>query len=307
MHAAQVDQYGLPPKYVEVPTPEPLSPDSDLVQVNVLAAGLHRFVRSRASGKHYSSKGLPHVPGSDGVGITTEGQKVFFLSMTPATGGSFVDTINVPKKDVTPLPEGADPVQVAALMNPGFSSWMALQNRCENLPDGFSVLIMGVTSKSGRLAIALARHLGAKRVVGVARDEAAMSTLGLEETITLKDPVEQTDYSKLGHVDVILDYVYGAPGAHLLKNIKPEGRVQYVHVGGLAGLDMAIPGNALRSNDLVIRGSGTGAFGLRAMGKEIPALLAALTNAPEQKVRVEKLQDVERVWEEQGERVVFVP
>ncbi|KAL8819832.1 MAG: hypothetical protein Q9191_007645 [Dirinaria sp. TL-2023a] len=227
--------------------------------------------------------------------------------MTPATGGSFVDKINVPRRDVTPLPEGVDPIQVAGLVNPGFSSWMALRKRCENLPERFSILILGATSKSGRLAIPLARHLGAQRVVGVARDEAALSTLGLDETITLKEPVKQTDYSKLGHVDVILDYVYGPPGAHLLKNIKSEGRVQYVHIGALAGPEMAVPGDALRSHDLVIRGSGTGAFDSGAIAKELPALLAALVKAPVQQVKVEKLQDVERVWEEeQGERVVFV-
>ena len=276
MHGARVDQWGQLPRYVDLPYPETPAAEADHVQIKVLAAGLHRFVRSRAAGRHYSVKNLPHIPGTDGVGTTPDGQKVFFLSMGPATGGSFVDYINVPKRDVIPLPVGADPVQIAALVNPGISSWMALRDRCENLPQNFSVLILGATSKSGQLATAVARHLGAKRIVGVARNEETMKSLGFDEAIVLKDPVEQTDYSQLGHVDVILDYLYGEPAVHLLKSLKSEGKVQYVHIGGLAGTDMTLPGEVLRSKDLVIRGAGAGAFNPRDVPKKLPSFLEAL-------------------------------
>lgn len=307
MHAARVDQWGQPPKYVEVPTPDAPALESDTVQLNVLAAGLHRVVRSRAAGRHYTATGLPHTPGIDGVGTTPDGKKVYFFFMDPATGGSFIEIINIPKRSTTPLPENTDPKQIAALVNPGISSWMALTERCENIPESFSVLIMGVTSKSGQLAVTLARHLGAQRVVGVARNEEAMKSLNLDESIILKDPVDETDFSELGHVDVILDYLYGEPAAHLLKSLKPQGKVQYVHIGSLAGLEMALPGEVIRSNDLVIRGSGPGAFSMRNVPKHLPPFLAALAKVPEQKVRVEKLEDVEMVWQEESERVVFVP
>lgn len=304
MHAAQVQQWGEPPKYIEVSTPSTPSPDSDTVQVTLLAVGLHRVVRSRASGRHYSAKGLPHTPGVDGVGVTSSGQRVYFNAMQT---GSFTEVLNIAKKDLLPLPEGLDAVQAAGMGNLAMSSWMALKLRCENLPQGFSVLIMGATSASGRVAVQLARHLGAKRVVGVARNEEALKSLGLDKTIVLKENVADTDFSTLGHVDVVLDYLSGPPATHLLQTMKPEGRCQYVHIGGPAGLELSIPGEALRSHDLVIRGSGPGAFGMRALWAEMGGLMEALVGAEGHKFRVEKLEDVEKVWMEGGsERVVFV-
>lgn len=92
-------------------------PDSDLVQVKVIASGVHRLVRSRAAGKHYSAKGLPHIPGIDGTGTTTDGKLVYFSTITP-TGGTMADYVNVPKRATISLPEGADPVQIAGLVNP---------------------------------------------------------------------------------------------------------------------------------------------------------------------------------------------
>lgn len=306
MHAAQVEQWGQLPRYVELPTPELPAFDSNTVQVKLLAAGLHRVVRSRASGRHYSAKSLPHTPGVDGVGVTTTGQRVYLSAFQ--SGGSFAEVLNVAKKDLLPLPDGLDPVQAAGMSNLAMSSWMALKLRCENLPEGFSVLIMGATSASGRAAITFARHLGAKRIVGVARSEETLKRLGLDEIIVLKENTTETDYSKLGHVDVVLDYLCGPLATHLLQTLKPEGRVQYVHIGGLAGTELVVPGDVLRSNDIVIRGSGAGSFSMKALWGEMRGLLQALVGAEEHKFRVEKLEDVEKVWlQDGGDRIVFVP
>ena len=242
MHAAQVQQWGESPKYIEVPTP-PAPESDDMVQVKVLAAGLHRLVRSRASGEHYSVKNLPHTPGTDCVGLTADGQQVYCSISAEAHGGTFREYISVPKKNFAPLPEGADPVQAAALVNPGMSSWMALRYRCQNLPANFSVLVMGATALSGTMAVQLARFLGAGKVIGCARNEEALKIVpGLDETVTLLDSVESTDFKSIGHVDVVLDYIYGAPAAHLLKSLESKGTVQYVHIGSLAGLEMNLPG-----------------------------------------------------------------
>lgn len=307
MHTAQVFQWGQPPKYISLPTPPLPPPSSETLRITLLATGLHRLVRGRASGKHYSVKTLPHTPGSDGVGTTPDGQLVYFLCSPDSGLGSFCEIIDVPKTHVRVLPKGADPIQIAALVNPGLSSWMALRTRCENLPEGFSVLLMGATSASGRLAISLSRNLGAKRVVGCARNGDALKGLGLDEWIVLRDPVEETDFGGMGHVDVVLDYLYGPPAVHLLKTMKAQGRVQYVHVGGLAATEIMLPGAVLRSQDLVIRGSGLGSFRMKDVAREMEGLLEAMVSVEEQKVRVCKLSEVEEVWNEGQERVVFVP
>ncbi|KAG0645469.1 hypothetical protein D0Z07_8547 [Hyphodiscus hymeniophilus] len=261
MHIAQITQWGEAPKYVETPAPELPSSDSDFVQVKVLAAGLHNVVRARAQGTHYSAKTLPHIPGLDGVGTTATGQHVYFSTFALPTG-SFSEVINLPKEDVAALPEGVDPVQVAAAMNPMLSSWMALRKRTFDLPPNFSVLIVGATSASGTLAIDVARHLGAKRIVGVARNLSALSQLGLDETIEMKEPVEETDFSKLGHVDVILDYVYGPIIAHLIGSLTTKAPVQYVQIGLLGSPTMQLNGVTLRSTNITMRGAGPGSWSL---------------------------------------------
>ena len=219
------------------------------------------------------------------------------------------EVVNVANAMVFPLPEGADLLQVAAGVNPGMSSWMALTQRCEGLEPGFSVFVMGVTSASGKVAVSLARHLGAGKIIGLARNEKAMQDMGLDEVIVLKERVEETEWEKAGKVDVVLDYLYGVPTELFMKSLKPGKKIQYVQVGSLAGETFAFPSAVLRSNDIVLRGSGPGAWSMAALSKELPELLKALTGIEKQKVRVEKLADIERVWVEPAgsERLVFVP
>src|ERR1700761_8013585 len=103
MKIAQVSDFSQNPKHVEVEDPPAPSSESDLIQVRLAAVGVHRKVRARASGKHYSAKGLPHIPGVDGVGTTVDGDPVYFTTFTPH-GGSFAEIINVLKSVVSPLP-----------------------------------------------------------------------------------------------------------------------------------------------------------------------------------------------------------
>ena len=209
MHAAQVLHFGDPPQYVEIPNEE--APEQEYVQIKVLAVGFHGLVRSRAMGKHYSAKTVPHTLGTDGVGEIVcgpdAGKKAYFNAL--GINKSFQDVVNVNKKDAYLLAEGVDPVQVAALANPAMSSWMAIRRRTVLLPKTFTALIIGVTSASGRVATALLRHQGAKKIIGLARNEAAMKSLNLDATITLKDPAEKTDFGDLSGIDVILDYLDG--------------------------------------------------------------------------------------------------
>ncbi|KAI4240289.1 MAG: hypothetical protein L6R40_005226 [Gallowayella cf. fulva] len=277
----------------------------------VLATGLQRVVRSRASGQHYSSNEVPNIAGVDGAGETSDGQIVFFLCSKE--GGSFAEWINVPRRNTMPLPSGLTPVQAAALLNPALSFWMALTARCDNLPDGFSVLIMGAASASRRLAIPLARALGSKRVIDCARNEESLKLLGLDEQIVLQEPADSTDCSKLGHVGVILDYVYGPAAVHLLKSLKAAGRVQYVHIGALAAhfdlsaLEISLPGSVLRHQKLTIRGSGLGSWGLQEVGAESKGVLQSLVTVRGENISERRRADVERVWDESGTSTLKQP
>ena len=303
MHQAQITGWGEAPKYIEVP--ELPTPGPDEVRVKVLASGLHRVVRSRASGRHYSSGSLPHLPGVDGVGETDDGHKVYFFTFAT---GTMTEYVNLPKRSLLPLPEGVDPIQAAGIINPALSSWMAFNTRTSNVPKDFTVLILGATSASGRVAIPLARSLGAKKIVGGARNKDALDSLDLDQRIIVETDVEKTDFSSLGDVDVILDYVYGPLAEHLFKSLKSSTPVQYVHIGALSALTINLPGEVLRSNNLTLRGSGPGAWSMAETVAVLPELLAALKHVPEQPVKAVKLADIEKQWtSESSGRVVFVP
>ena len=85
-----------------------------------------------------------------------------------------------------PLPEGADPVAIAAALNPAMTSWMALGRRIEAGP-GLRILVLGATGNAGRMAVRSATRFGARSVVAAARDTARLSSLGATDTVPLAD------------------------------------------------------------------------------------------------------------------------
>jgi NADPH:quinone reductase-like Zn-dependent oxidoreductase len=241
----------------------------------------------------------------DGVGQTDDGKIFYFQSFDV---GSMSEYVNMDKRRIIPVPEGMDPTQVAGVTNPAMSSWLALKTRTTNLPKDFSVLILGATSASGRVAIPLARSLGAKRVIGAARNKAALDTLGLDDTVVIADNPSKTDFGSIGDVDVILDYIYGDVTIQLFNALKSHYPVQYVEIGSLASLEMNIPSAILRSKNLTIRGSGPGAWSMQEVAKTMPEMIQAMKDVPEQPVKVVKLADVEEEWNSGSkERLVFVP
>ncbi|KAK3695748.1 hypothetical protein B0T22DRAFT_509148 [Podospora appendiculata] len=321
MKQAQISAWGEAPKCIQVPTPPLPTPTTtggrdEIVQIRVLATGLHMHVRSRASGTHYSSTALPYIPGVDGVGRTVpDGALVFFAVLRRPQGGSFTEIINVPRGSTCPVPsEGGDPVQVAGLVNPVMASWMAFASRLDmgRLPAGFTVVLLGVTTLSGRVAVDVARVFGAGTVVGVGRDEGRMKAVGVDEVVLLKEggKGEATDWGGAVDADVVLDFLYGDAALGLLMHLKGEKPVQYVQIGTLAGGSVELPGALLRSRDITMRGSGRGSWEMRDFAREAPGIVGAIASRKirKQGFREVKLEDVEAAWGvEGGERIVVVP
>ncbi|MGH8466375.1 MAG: quinone oxidoreductase family protein, partial [Pseudomonas sp.] len=190
MKAAIVHDFDQPPRYGELDAPQALPGE---VLVRVRAAALSQLVRAQASGKHYSSgKTLPLVPGADGVGLLADGSRVYF-AFPRAPIGAMAEVVAVDARNVVAVPDGIDDITAAAIANPGMSSWAALQERAHFKP-GERVLINGAAGTSGRLAIQVAKHLGASRVVATARNpavEAELRALGADDFIRLDQPAEQ--------------------------------------------------------------------------------------------------------------------
>lgn len=308
MQVAQVQSWSEGPRYITVAKPP--APSESEVQLHILAAGAHQVVRSRASGNHYSAKTLPHYPGVDGVGRDESTGKLYYFMNFNDGFGSFAEYVNVPRQALVPLPEGSDPANYAAGVNPAMSSWMAITQRTNDLPQNWTALIVGATSASGRLAVFAAKALGAGKVIGVARGEEALKGVeGLDEHVVLQDNVADTDFSSL-EPDVILDYVYGDVAYHLLTKLKTKKPVQYVQIGTLSGkAEISLVGPLLRSTNLTIRGAGPGSWSLSALGKELETLVPAMAKWPSVGAVPIPLKDIEKAWNDRSikGRIVFVP
>lgn len=309
MHIAQVHAWGQPPVYVE--TPDLPLPSPTQLRLKILATAVHRLVQARAAGKHYSAHTLPLDPSTDAVGRDESAGDTYYIGSFAAA--AFAEYANVEKSHLARLPDGADPITVAVLLNPVSSSWMALRERVSPPPPGFSVLILGVTGTSGSTAIEVVRAMGAGRVVGMARNAKAMDALpGLDEKIVLKEPAAETDFLAVGHVDVVLDYVYGEVTGDLLAALKPERETQYVNIGSLGGAEtFALPAQVLRSKMIRITGAGPGSWSIPAMERELPGMLdlAAKLERPKDAITC-SLKDIEKVWDSEDakkKRLVLIP
>src|SRR5580704_15917064 len=226
MNAAVVHSYDQPPRYE--PFADPV-PTIDEVLIDVSAAGLHPIVKSLAKGAHYGSTAqLPSIPGVDGVGRTPDGTRVLFGSSRPPYG-TFAERSITRRAMCTPLPANLDDAVVAAMINPAMSSWAALAHRA-SFTAGDSILILGATGSAGQLAVQLARRLGAKRIVAVGRNPQALEetkSLGADSVISLnqdRDALVSSFRTELaGKIDVVLDYLWGAPAEALLAALVQKG------------------------------------------------------------------------------------
>ena len=159
MKAALVVKPGQTPVYSDFPEPTPTAEEN---LVTVTAASLSHVTRGRASGTHYSTSGqIPFVVGVDGVGRLADGRRVYFVLPT-APYGSMAELTTVKASQCIALPDELDDVTAAAVAIAGMSSWAALQESAK-FQAGETVLVNGATGASGRLAVQIAKHFGAKR------------------------------------------------------------------------------------------------------------------------------------------------
>jgi NADPH:quinone reductase-like Zn-dependent oxidoreductase len=317
MHAAVVRSFDHPPRYETVDPPE--AGGEDEVVVDVLAAGLHPRVRSSANGSHYTSGDeLPLIPGIDGVGRTPEGDLVYFV-LPDTTRGAMADRTVVDRRRSVPLPADCDVVATAAAMNPAMSSWIALRSRIAIGP-GQRVLVLGATGNAGRMAVEIAKRLGAGHVIGAGRDAerlAALGDLGADVSISL---AREDAYDALGEaaadVDVVVDYLWGTPAERAIRALVTRRHdrsrpLDWIQVGSVAGPDLTLPSAALRAANLRIMGSGQGSVATAEIVAQLPALAAEITaGALTVDAAPVPLSQVEAAWNapaQPGQRIVFTP
>ncbi|MBS0445722.1 MAG: zinc-binding alcohol dehydrogenase family protein [Proteobacteria bacterium] len=304
MKAAVLDRLGTAPSYADFAEPE-LKTGETLVHVS--AAALKQIERAIVAGTHYSSpKQLPIIPGIDGVGRREDGTRVYFMVKRRPFGAM---AQRAPADWTVPVPDGIDDAFAAAVVNPALSAWLPLVYRA-GLSRGETVMILGATGTSGRMAVAAARILGAGRVIAAGRRMDILEGLGADAVIDLSLPtaeLKQRFFEETSQgISVVVDYVWGAAAeVAIAALIRPDlavtdGEIRYVSVGAMAGPTIAMPSAALRGARLQLLGSGTGNFPPTAQMAEYVSdvLRHACAGSFPMDIVTRPLSDVQAAWED---------
>jgi len=236
--------------------------------------------------------------------------------------GTFAERAVTAPHMCLPIPEALDDVTVAAIMNPGMSSWAALLRA--HFVAGESVLILGATGVAGQLAVQVAKRLGARRVVASGRNPQVLEELeqrGADAVISLSQGRENVVSSLRSEwvkdrFDIVLDYVWGSPAECLLEAVSQKGRglaasrIRFVQVGESAGPMIALPAATLRSGGLELVGSGFGSVSIEEIFAAVAKFLREAEKEPFQiKTTAAPLSEIEGLWNstQLGARLVFQP
>lgn len=320
MKAAVIYKKGEMPKFAEFA--EPIPRNENEVLLSVKAVAITNLDKAKASGKHYSSENKNQngsIIGSDGIGLLEDGTRVYARGMT----GTIAEKAIVEKSRTIPLPEGISTATAAAMPNAVAGSAMALRFRAKIKP-GETVLINGATGFTGQIAIQLAKHYGAKKIIATGRNEKTLKTLlelGANEIISLKQD-DETTLSQLKKIhqntpiDIILDYLWGHSAELILSALKGNGsftnKIRFVSIGSMSGDTIQLSSGILRSVDLHLSGSGLGSWTkeeIKLLFSEILPEMFILAAQNKLTVNIEEvnLVDIEKVWNKEatdGKRLV---
>jgi NADPH2:quinone reductase len=318
MKAAVVDQVGGIPSYREIADPVV---GEGQVLVSVEAVAVENVDRAIVAGTHFSSgsfvESLPAVPCFDGIGRLPDGALVGFGGLQPPHG-TLAEYAVVPSAYTSPVPEGIAPTMAASLSSA--VTGMCMQTAAALQP-GETVLVQGATGVAGRLAVQIARLLGAGRVVATGRDAAALEELrrlGADAVINTdtsdEELIDAYRRERGEGYDVVVDYLWGRPTELLARALVPEGfafapPTRLVQIGESAGDAIVLSADAVRTSGLEIYGAARNmATGMAAAYQQVVEWVRSGTLTLD--VTVMPLSEIEAAWQRtdlRGSRLVIVP
>jgi NADPH:quinone reductase-like Zn-dependent oxidoreductase len=252
MRAAVVSQPGATPAVDQFADPQP---GQGLSVGTLIAAALNPLDIAIVNGQVPVRRlQPPYVAGYEAVVQLSDGTRCY-LGGPPAPYGALAELVPVPDGTAFPVPAGLDPGLAAALGVAGLVGWLALEYH-GHLQPGQTALVLGAGGTAGQLAVQSARILGAGRVVGAARGQAA--DRGADAVVDLTD--DQAVDAGLaaaapGGYDVIIDFLWGSVAPRAIDHAKLGAR--YIQLGSAAGATTAITAAAIRNKGLTLVGQGT--------------------------------------------------
>jgi NADPH:quinone reductase-like Zn-dependent oxidoreductase len=294
----------------------------DEVVIDVKAVAVENVDKRIAAGTHYASQQyiaqLPAIPAFDGVGALPDGTVVGFGNPRQPYGALAEKTV-VPKGAYMPIPEGIDPA-IATVLGTAITG-MSIKTAAGFVP-GETVLVQGATGVAGRLAVKVARLLGARRIIATGRDNDQLrevQTLGADTVINTAVPDEALAQAYLDAkgdgYDVVLDYLWGRPTEILLRSMVPKSfafpkPTRLIQVGESAGAALTLAAESLRTSGVEIYGAAKG-LSSQTMHEAYSQVVAwAQTGELTFDVVKVPLSDIETAWQRtdlRGSRLVVVP
>jgi len=323
MKAAVIQKFGDIPQYQDFPDPQ-INKDDLLVEVKAVV--IENFDKMVVAGKHFSSQHMfpefPAIVGHGGIGTLADGTLIAFGGVKPPYG-TMAEKAVVPqqfKNYMAQVPEGVDAAIAAALPASALTSFLPMKWGVK-LQVGETVLINGATGVSGKIAVQIAKMLGAGRIVGSGRDDKGLQIirqLGADAVIDLKQSDEQiieafTEEAGKGY-DLVLDFLWGHPTELLLKTLIPKQagfathRTRFIQIGQSAGESIALSAETVRTSGLEMTGAGN------IPHEVVPEAVKQVWEwIKENKLTIDiekvALKDISEAWQRktEGKRLVIIP
>ena len=247
MRAALIREPGAAPELVE----DHGEPEGDVVEVT--AAPVNPVDLSIASGRFYAGPpNTPYVPGTEGVGRTEDGRRLWFETGAGYLGdGAMAERAAVRPDAAVELRDEVSDATAGCLGVAGLAAWVPLAHRAR-VGEGETVLVLGATGVVGEIAVQAAKLLGAGRVIAAGRDPQRLARVEADERVRLPASADELREAAGGLIDVVIDPLWGEHATTATEAMNVNGRL--VVLGQSAAQQATLDAGVVRGKALRILG-----------------------------------------------------
>jgi NADPH:quinone reductase-like Zn-dependent oxidoreductase len=258
MRAVQITRFGGPEVLDVVDLPDPVpGPGQQLYDVRT--AGINFADTHQIENSYLAAQELPLIPGAEFVGTAVGGgPRVVGL----LEGGGYAQRVAAHPRLTWQVPDGVSDEQALAVVLQGATAWHLLRT-CAHLAEGESVVVIAGAGGVGSLAVQLARHWGAGRVIATASsaDKRALTEeLGahasVDPALADDDPKQFTAALREANggrpVDIVLEMTGGNVFTGALSALAPFGRLVTYGMAARQETPSVPPGALLQKSRAVI-------------------------------------------------------
>ena len=233
MRAIQVSTHGGPEvlRLADVEAPIEI-PGSILLAVT--SAGVNFADTMISRNQYVRPTELPYVPGTDVVGLASDGRRIVGLTDT----GGYAEYALVDETRSAEVPDGISDAQALALVNQGLTAWHLVRTSAR-VQRGESVLVHAAAGGVGSIALQLAHLAGAHVIAAVSSEDKAAEVRSLGADATIDSGLGEQEMAAAilaanggRPVDVALDGTGGKAFTASLETLAPFGRLVHYGISG---------------------------------------------------------------------------